>query len=238
MSDNILIQLASFPEGNPEPEHFSLMAAPMPTMSAGQVMCETLYLSLDPYMRSQIAGRHMSGSILIGDVMRGETVSRVVESDSANFNPGDIVRCFGGWQKFSTHNASELNAVANTIQPQSYALSVLGMPGLTAYAGLVWQAQPKSGDVVVIPAAIGGVGATAGQLAKIHGCKVIGIAGSADKCRYAVEELGYDECINRNTETVPERLDELCPEGIDIYFDLVGGNYYKPCLSVWPLGLA
>lgn len=224
MDGNIQIQLASNPDGIPQPEHFSVVNGQRPEPAAGQALCETLYLSLDPYMRSQIAGRHMSGSITPGDVMRGETVSRVVESNHPDFKPGDKVRCFGGWQQYSVHDASELTRVSDAIKPASYALSVLGMPGLTAYAGLVWQAQPKAGDTVVIPAAIGGVGATAGQLAKIHGCKVIGIAGSDEKCHYAIEELGYDACINRKREDIGQRLDQLCPDGIDIFFDLVGGE--------------
>jgi hypothetical protein len=223
MRDNLQVQLVSFPESNPTRENFNLVSAPMPELLPGHVMCETLYLSLDPYMRSQIAGRHMSGSVTVGDVMRGETVSRVVASKSGAFKLGDIVRGFGNWQKYSAHIAADLQTVPNTIETASHALSVLGMPGLTAYAGMVWQARPKRGDVALIPAAIGGVGATAGQLAKIHGCTVIGIAGSDEKCRYAIERLGYDACINRKSDNVAERLDQLCPKGIDIFFDLVGG---------------
>jgi len=222
--DNIQIQLASFPDGIPEPEHFSVVTVPVEQIADGQVLCETLHLSLDPYMRSQIAGRHMSGSILVGDVMRGEAVSRVMESKTPEFKPGDIVRCFAGWQKYSTHSPAELSLLDATIKPLSYALSALGMTGLTAYAGMIWQAKIKPGDVVVIPAAIGGVGATAGQLAKIHGCKVIGIAGTDEKCLYAMQELGYDACINRKTENIGERLDALCPNGVDVFFDLVGGE--------------
>lgn len=224
MSANKQIQLASFPEATPRPENFVCVSAPMPEPQNGQVLCQTLYLSLDPYMRSQIAGRHISGTINPGDMMRGESISRVVRSEHPDFKAGDIVRGFGGWQEYSVQDAKALALVEPQIQPVSYALSLLGMPGLTAYAGLIWQAQPKAGDVVVIPAAIGGVGATAGQLAKIHGCTVIGIAGSDEKCRIAVEELGYDACINRKTEDLGQRLSELCPGGIDIYFDLVGGE--------------
>jgi|TARA_B110000259_G_scaffold181704_1_gene224137 NADPH-dependent curcumin reductase CurA len=224
VSDNVQIQLAGFPDGIPNPDHFSIVTVPVQQIVEGQVLCETLYLSLDPYMRSQIAGRHMSGSVLVGDIMKGEAVSRVVESKTPNFNPGDIVRCFAGWQKYSIHSSEELFRVDPNIKPLSYALSILGMTGLTAYAGMIWQAKLKPGDVVVIPAAIGGVGATAGQLAKIYGCKVIGIAGSDEKCLYAKQDLGYDECINRKTENIAERLDELCPNGVDVFFDLVGGE--------------
>ncbi len=223
MNDNMQIQLAGTPEGIPQEDDFAVVEAARPEAAQGQVLCETHYLSLDPYMRSQIAGRHMSGSVKPGDLLRGEAVSRVLQSRHPDFAPGDTVRCFAGWQQYSVHEASELHRVSADIEPVSYALSVLGMPGLTAYAGLIWQAQPRAGDVVVIPAAIGGVGATAGQLAKVHGCRVIGIAGSDEKCAYAVEELGYDACINRRRENIAGRLDALCPQGIDIFFDLVGG---------------
>lgn len=197
---------------------------PVGQITEGQVLCETLNLSLDPYMRSQIAGRHMSGSVLVGDVMKGETVSRVVESKTPEFKSGDIVRCFAGWQQYSIHSVAELFPADPNIKPLSYLLSALGMTGLTAYAGMIWQAKLKAGDVVVIPAAIGGVGAIAGQLAKIHGCTVIGIAGSDEKCLYATRELGYDACINRKTENIAQRLDELCSNGVDVFFDLVGGE--------------
>lgn len=224
MKHNMQVQLVSTPESEPQPENFTLVKGPIPEAKNRQVLCETQYLSLDPYMRSQIAGRHMSGSVNPGDVLRGETVSKVIESKHPDFQPGDLVRCFGGWQNYSVHDGDEIFKVQKDIENPSYALSALGMPGLTAYAGLIWQAQPKAGDVVVIPAAIGGVGSVAGQLAKIYGCTVIGIAGSDEKCEYAVANLGYDACINRKKGNLAEKLDELCPNGIDIFFDLVGGE--------------
>lgn len=224
MKDNMQVQLASTPESQPLPEHFALVKGAMPKAGENQVLCETMYLSLDPYMRSQIAGRHMSGSVNPGDVMRGETVSKVVESHHPDFQEGDLVRCFGGWQIYSVHDGDSVFKIQKEIANPSYALSALGMPGLTAYAGMIWQAQPKGGDVVVIPAAIGGVGSVAGQLAKIHGCTVIGIAGTDEKCDYAVKNLGYDACINRKKGDLGEQLDKLCPNGVDIFFDLVGGD--------------
>ena len=224
MQINNQVTLKSTPSGEATPEHFTLIENPISAIEEGSVLCETQYLSLDPYMRSQIAGRHISGTIKPGDVLRGETISKVVESKSEAFKAGDIVRCFGGWQNYSVHKAEELSLISPEINPASYALSALGMPGLTAYAGLVLQAKPKKGDVVVIPAATGAVGSVVGQLAKIYGCKVIGIAGSDDKCAYAINELGYDECINRKTENLADKLAELCPDGVDIYFDLIGGE--------------
>ncbi len=223
MTANTQVLLASSPEGMPSPDNFTIHHAAMPVAGAGQVLCETLYLSLDPYMRSQIAGRHISGSVQPGDLMRGEVVSRVVSSDVEDFKPGDLVRCFAGWQAYSVQAPEALQKLPDSNDPSLY-LSTLGMPGLTAYAGLIWQAQPKAGDVVVIPAATGGVGSVAGQLAKIYGCRVIGIAGGKDKCEKAVNELGYDACIDRKNEDVAEQLDRLCPDGVNIYFDLVGGE--------------
>ncbi|UJF20831.1 MDR family NADP-dependent oxidoreductase [Shewanella sp. OMA3-2] len=224
MKKNTQVRLKSTPEGEPCVSNFSLTESTIPVLSDKQVLCKTRYLSLDPYMRSQISGRHISGAIKPGDMLLGETISEVVESLDEHYKVGDKVRCMGGWQEYSVHSAKELTKVCDKITPSSYALSVLGMPGLTAYAGLVWQAKPKAGDVVVIPAATGAVGSTAGQLAKSFGCKVIGIAGSDEKCAYAKQQLGYDECINRRTEDIANRLDELCPKGVDIYFDLVGGE--------------
>lgn len=224
MNNNMQVQLASTPDSMPTPDNFALVNSAMPVPKDQQILCENLYLSLDPYMRSQIAGRHMSGSVLPGDMMKGETVSKVLESHHPDFKQGDLVRCFGGWQQYSVHDGDAVFRVDEKIDNPSYVLSALGMPGLTAYAGLIWQAQPKSTDVVVIPAAIGGVGAVAGQLARIYGCKVIGIAGSEEKCEYAVNVLGYDACINRKTENIGDMLDTLCPNGVDIFFDLVGGE--------------
>jgi NADPH-dependent curcumin reductase CurA len=220
---NKKICLKSYPDSVPLAENFECINDSMPTIGDGQVLCKTRYLSLDPYMRSQIAGRHITASLSPGDMMCGETVSEVIESNSSTHNVGDLVRCMGGWQQYSVHNPNELSQPI-THQHPSYALSILGMPGLTAYAGLIWKAGVKPDDVVVIPASTGAVGATAGQLAKKSGATGIGIAGSSEKCKYAVEQLGYDACINRKTENLADKLNEHCPNGIDIYFDLVGGE--------------
>jgi len=223
MLKNTQITLASYPESFPEENNFAVVETELPTIEDGEVLVKTLYLSLDPYMRSQIAGRHISGSIDIGGVMFGEVVAEVLESKSDKVRVGCKVRCMGGWQSYSKHKAEAVFPIDGLENP-SHALSVLGMPGLTAYSGLIWQAQPKKGDVVVIPAATGAVGATVGQLAKQQGCTVVGIVGSDEKASYALNELGYDACINRKTQDVAQELDKLCPNGINIYFDLVGGE--------------
>ena len=221
---NKQIRLASTPDSVPEPKNFDVVEIELPDLQPGQVICETLYLSLDPYMRSQIAGRYITEAIKPGDLMRGETISKVISSEHPDFIVGDVVRCQGNWQQYSIHETTELTKQTDSINPSSHGISVLGMPGLTAYAGLHWLAEVKEGDVVVVPAATGAVGSVAGQLAKLHGCKVVGIAGSDDKCRYAIEKLGYDACINRKIDNVAEKLDEHCSKGVDIYFDLVGGE--------------
>ena len=223
MQSNRQIVLESTPQGVPAPGNFSLRSAPMPEPGADEVLCRTRYLSLDPYMRSQIAGRHLSGTVMPGDVMMGETVSEVVRSNAETISPGQLVRCMGGWQEYSVHGAEETSAVADDIDPPSYALSVLGMTGLTAYAGMIWQARVRAGECVVIPAVTGGVGSIAAQLCAARGARAIGIAGSGEKCRYALESLGAAACIDRRSEEVEARLGELCPDGIDVYFDLVGG---------------
>lgn len=218
------VQLASTPEGTPEESHFQLAQIELPPLADGEVLCETLYLSLDPYMRSQISGRHISGAIGPGDGMKGETVSRVIQSRSDAYAAGDLVRVMGGWQAHSIHPAAEVAAVPASDVSPSYYLSSLGMPGLTAYAGLIWQANPQAGETVLIPAATGGVGSVAAQLARARGCRVIGIAGGPEKCQLATGTLGYDECIDRHNSDVAVELDRLCPEGVDVFFDLVGGE--------------
>ncbi len=218
------VRLAHMPEGEPRVEDFEIVSLAVPEPDEGQVLCETRFLSLDPYMRSQIAGKHISGSIGPGDPMRGETVSQVIESRVPGFRPGDWVRGFGGWQTHSIHDAAALSPVDPRIQPPSYALSLLGMTGLTAWAGMVWQANVGPGDQVLIPAVTGGVGAAAAQFCRLRGAEVVGTAGSDEKCRYAEERLGVRHCINRRVADLPGALDEAFGDGIDIYFDLVGGE--------------
>ena len=217
------VVLDHYPHGAPVAENFRIVETPLPEPSNGEVLCKTEYLSLDPYMRSQIAGRHISGTIAPGDVMRGETVSRVVASRDPKRPEGTLVRCMGGWRSHSLHPADQLSPLPTDFPSPSLALSTLGMPGLTAWAGLHCLAKPLDGETVVISAASGGVGAVAGQLAKARGCTVIGIAGSDEKCHRATEHLGYEHCLNRKTRDVERALRELCPQGIHVYFDLVGG---------------
>ena len=224
MPMNRQVILAEKPEGVPTPGHFELREAPRPVTPAGGVLCRTRYLSLDPYMRSQIAGRHPSGTVTPGGVMGGETVSEIIDSDARELPPGRLVRCMGGWQEYSVHAAGEAHLLDEDIDSPSHALSILGMTGLTAYAGMIWQAGVEAGDRVLIPAVTGAVGSAAAQFCALRGAEVIGIAGSEEKCRFARESLGVADCIDRRAEDIDARLGQLCPDGVDVYFDLVGGK--------------
>ena len=224
MAANNRVLLTSTPTGIPEERHFEVVTSEIPAPQDGEVLVQNEWLSLDPYMRGQIAGRHLSGKVSPGDVLRGETVATVLESKSDLVKTGDKVSGFGGWQEYACLPATELVKLRDDIQPTSYALSVLGMPGLTAYAGLVWQAQIKEGDTVLIPAAIGAVGSTAAQIAKNKGCRIIGVSSFPSKIKYATEVLGYDACLNRLDANVEAELKKLAPDGVDVYFDLVGGE--------------
>ncbi len=224
MTSNRQIVLVNKPDGVPAREDFALREAPLPEMPAGGVLCRTRFLSLDPYMRSQIAGRHPSGTVAPGEAMRGETVSEVLRSDAPELPAGRLVRCMGGWREYSAHAAGEARLLDEEITPPSYALSILGMTGLTAWAGMVWQAKVREGDCVLIPAVTGAVGSAAAQFCALRGARVIGIAGSQAKCRFAEESLGVEACINRHTEDIDSRLKQLCPAGINVYFDLIGGG--------------
>jgi NADPH-dependent curcumin reductase CurA len=222
--NNRQIILGQYPQGRPAAGDFELIESDCPSPADGEVLCKTRFLSLDPYMRSQIAGRHISGSIAPGDMMRGESVGEVLESRDAAFQPGQLVRGFGGWQECFVLPGASLSPVPAEIRQPSWSLSLLGMTGLTAWAGMIWQAQVKPGDRVLIPAVTGAVGSAAAQFCRLHGASVVGTAGSTEKCRYAVEELGVSACINRRDGDMAEQLDRHCPEGIDVYFDLVGGE--------------
>lgn len=230
---NQRIVLASRPKGKPSRDNFRMEQAPIPKVDDGQMLLKTRYLSLDPYMRGRMnAGESYAERVELGDVMVGGTVSEVVNSRNSAFAAGDLVSSYVGWQEYAVSDGAGIMKLDPRITQPSYALGVLGMPGLTAYVGLLDLGEPKPGDTVVLAASTGAVGAVVGQIAKLKGCRVVGIAGAEKKCKYAVEELGYDACISHYDDDMAEQLAAECPDGIDVYFENVGGSSWA---AVMPL---
>ncbi len=234
---NRKILLNSRPDGKPNLDDFRLETADAPVPDTGQVLLRTVYLSLDPYMRGRMSdSASYAAPTAIGEVMGGAVVARVESSNNAGFKVGDWVLGMGGWQDYSISDGTELSKLDANATQHSLYLGVLGMPGFTAYMGLLDIGQPKAGETVVVAAATGAVGAVVGQIAKLKGCRVVGIAGSASKCRYAVEELGFDACIDHHSENLSQALFAACPKGIDVYFESVGGAVFDAVLPVLNTG--
>lgn len=233
---NRRIVLAARPQGAPTLQDFRLEEAPVPAPSEGEVLLRTVYLSLDPYMRGRMSDRpSYAPPLALGEVMVGGTVSRVVASKHPSFREGDLVSGTAGWQDYALSDGQELMALGDTTHP-SYALSVLGMPGFTAYHGLLNIGEPKPGETVVVASASGAVGAVVGQIAKLKGARAVGIAGGADKCRYVVEELGFDVCLDRYDPQFAKQLADACPGGIDVYYENVGGAVFDAVLPLLNIG--
>ncbi len=217
--------MASRPDGEPTAENFAIDESPIPEPEHGDVLVRTLFMSLDPYMRGRMrSGPSYATPLQPGDVMTGEVVARVEQSRSPMFRVGDTVRSNIGWQEWAAVPAHTVKLVDPELAPISTAVGVLGMPGLTAYFGLLEVCQPRAGDTLVVSAASGAVGGVVGQIGSINGCFVIGIAGSDEKCSYVVNELGFNAAINYKTQNVSEELARLSPAGVDAYFDNVGGT--------------
>lgn len=230
---NRQITLAARPKGAPTQDNFKLIEAPVPVPGDGEMLLRTLYLSLDPYMRGRMsAAESYADPVEIGDPMVGGTVSIVVKSNLKGFSEGDFVLSQGGWQDYSLSKGEmALNLGKDPAKP-SWALGIMGMPGFTAYAGLLEIGEPKPGETVAVAAATGPVGATVGQIAKIKGCRTVGIAGGPEKCKHAVDVLGFDVCLDRNSPTFAEDLEAACPDGIDVYFENVGGAVFDAVLPL------
>ena len=229
---NHRIVLASRPVGEPKPENFRLETTPIPVPAKGQLLLRTLYLSLDPYMRGRMSdAKSYAEPVAIGAVMVGATVCRVAGSQHPDFAEGELVLAQSGWQDYALSDGTGLFKLGQLDQP-SLALGVLGMPGFTGYMGLMDIGQPKAGETVVVAAASGAVGAVVGQIAKLQGCHVVGVAGGAEKCRYVVEELGFDACIDHHAANMPAQLAAACPAGIDVYFENVGGAVFDAVLPL------
>lgn len=230
---NRRILLARRPTGEPSEADFNLAETDLEDPQPGQMLLRTLWLSLDPYMRGRMkTDKSYASPVEIGDVMVGGTVSEVIASKLENFAPGDIVEGRTGWQQYALSNGTGMRKVNPTLAPITTALGVLGMPGRTAYFGLLSVGQPKSGETVVVSAAAGAVGAIVGQLAKIKGCRVVGIAGAKEKCHYVVTELGFDACISHFEPDLQHQLEKACPKGIDVYFENVGGKLFEAVLPL------
>ncbi|CAM4105402.1 NADP-dependent oxidoreductase [Pseudoalteromonas byunsanensis] len=230
---NRQILLASRPSGAPVAENFNLVQSEKPTPEAGEVLLRTIYLSLDPYMRGRMNdAKSYADPVALNEVMVGGSVCRVEASRHEDYKQGDWVVAFGGWQDYSVAKGDELLKLDNNMANHSHALGVLGMPGLTAYMGLLDIGQPKAGETVVVAAATGAVGSLVGQIAKLQGCKVVGIAGGQSKCRYAVETLGFDYCLDHKSDDLAQQLAKVCSSGIDVYFENVGGKVFD---AVMPL---
>ncbi|PPR23502.1 MAG: NADPH-dependent curcumin reductase [Alphaproteobacteria bacterium MarineAlpha10_Bin3] len=231
---NKQILLARRPQGAPEPGDFELVKTPAPEPGDGEFLARTLYLSLDPYMRGRMnAERSYSAPVKIGGVMEGGTVSRVEVSNHRDYAAGDIVIGRAGWQEYALSNGAGMRKVRAGNLPLSTALGVLGMPGMTAYTGLLNIGQPKDGDTLVVAAASGAVGGIVGQIARIKGCRVVGVAGSRQKCRYVVEELGFDACLNHHDDDFEAALAAACPDGVDIYFENVAGRVLRAVIPLF-----
>jgi NADPH-dependent curcumin reductase len=221
---NRRIVLARRPQGPPSTEDFRLETQPVPVAGPGQVLLRTRYLSLDPYMRGRMnEGPSYAPPVAIGAVMTGQTVSVVESSGVAGVTAGDLVLANTGWQDYGISDGRDLMKIDAALPEPSYALGVLGMPGLTAYVGLLDIGQPQAGETVVVAAASGAVGSVVGQIAKIKGCRVVGVAGGREKCAYVRDTLGFDACLDHHEAELPQRLAAACPRGIDVYFESVGG---------------
>jgi len=225
MSVNEQIILAKRPQGMPNQADFAFEEQPMPVPQAGEVLVRTVYLSVDPYMRGRMSeAKSYVKPYEVGEVIQGGAVGQVMESTHPGFREGDFVAGNWGWRRYAVVSSSTLRKINPELAPVSTALGVLGMTGLTAYFGLLDIGQPQAGETVVISGAAGAVGMIVGQIAKIKGTRVIGIAGSDEKIKYLTEELGFDAALNYRSETFEDELREACPDGVDIYFDNVGGE--------------
>jgi NADPH-dependent curcumin reductase CurA len=234
---NRRITLDAYPRGLPTLQDFRIETQPVPELEDGQVLLRTLFLSLDPYMRNLMdpVGPGYAPAVAIGETIVGGTVSRITASRHRGFAVGEVVLANAGWQDFAVSDGSDLQRLDDLAQP-SLALSALGMPGFTACVGLVDIAEVQAGETVVVAAATGAVGSMVGQIARLRGARVVGIAGGAAKCDFAVKVLGFDACLDRRGEALSERLKAACPDGIDIYFENVGGEVLDAVLPHLNIG--
>lgn len=230
---NRQIKLASRPQGEPKAENFDLVTSDIPSPNDNEMLLRTVYLSLDPYMRGRMSdAKSYADPLAVGDVIMGGTVAQVVESNIDKFAVGDLVVSNSGWQDYSVSNGEGVLKLDKDMENPSYGLGVLGMPGFTGYMGLTDIGKPQKGETLVVAAATGPVGATVGQVGKQYGTRTVGVAGGKEKCEFAVNELGFDICIDHKADDFEEQLKAACPDGIDIYYENVGGHVFD---AVMPL---
>lgn len=230
---NRRIVLASRPVGAPTEENFRLEKSSIPLPKEGEVLLRTIFLSLDPYMRGRMSDAPSYAEPLrINDVMVGATICQIETSRHPDYKMGEWVLAYSGWQDYALSNGSDLTRLGKKPKNPSYALGILGMPGFTAYMGLLDIGRPKQGDTLVVAAATGPVGATVGQIGKLKGCRVVGVAGSSEKCSYAKDVLGFDECLDHKTADFARQLRKVCSKGIDIYYESVGGKVFDAVLPL------
>lgn len=232
-STNRRFVLASRPKGAPTPENFRLEEVDKPVPEKGQVLIRNEFLSLDPYMRGRMSdAKSYAQPVEIDAVMGAGTVGRIEASNHPDFKEGDRVLAQGGWQDYALSDGSDLARLPDDLDRPSYALSILGMPGFTAWHGLLKIGEPKAGETVVVAAASGPVGSIVGQIAKLKGARVVGIAGGEEKCRAVVEDFGFDACLDRKDPDFADKLKNAVPDGIDVYFENVGGAVFDAVLPL------
>ncbi|MBB2891865.1 NADP-dependent oxidoreductase [Flexivirga oryzae] len=232
MTTTTQIRLAAYPVGMPQDSDFETVTVDLPALADGQVLLRTIYLSLDPYMRGRMStAKSYAASLQLGDVIVGGTVCEVLESRSPYFAAGDIVLGYAGWQTHSVADAKHLRRLDPAQAPVSTAVGVLGMPGFTAYSGLLVLGKPKAGETVVVAAAAGPVGSAVGQIARAKGARAVGIAGGPEKCRILLETYGFDAAIDHRSPTFVDDLAAATPDGIDVYFENVGGAVTEAVLD-------
>jgi NADPH-dependent curcumin reductase CurA len=233
---NKQVLLASRPQGWVTEDNFRIVEVPIPKPDAGEVLVRNAWLSLDPYMRGRMNDvKSYAPCAQLGEVMVGQTVGEIIESRDTGLKPGDKVLTQLGWQLYGVAKPGEVTPIDATRAPASYYLGILGMPGITAWFGLSEIGRPNAGETVVVSAASGAVGSVAGQLAKIGGCRVVGIAGGPAKCDYVVKELGFDACIDYKAGNLLQNLRQACPKGVDVLFENVGGEILDTLLRVMNL---
>ena len=230
---NTKVILKSRPDGYPKEQDFDIISDKIDQLDNGEVIIEVLWLSLDPYIRGRMSAvKSYAAPLEIGEIITGGAVGKIIESKCPNFSIGNIVEGFSiGWQKFAKVNSHSIRKINPDIAPIQTAVGILGMPGMTAYFGLFEVCKPIPGDTVVVSAASGAVGQLVGQLAKLANCKVIGIAGSEEKCKYLKNSLSFDHTINYKNQNVYKKIKDYCPEGVNVYFDNVGGKISDDVIS-------